>query len=145
MGRPGDRPGGRSGRALAERLPGYLVPAAFVALDALPLTVNGKLDRAALPAPDTDRAPVAAVDGEPAALATLRGLYAEVLNLAAVGADEDFFTLGGDSIIAIQLVNRARRAGLRITPRDVFLHRTPRRAGRADRRRLRRRSAAPIR
>ncbi|MEV4516217.1 non-ribosomal peptide synthase/polyketide synthase [Dactylosporangium sp. NPDC049525] len=111
--------------SLAQRLPSYMVPAAYVTLPALPLTVNGKLDRAALPAPTGERAAPVTVDAaEPEAQRVLRELVAEVVGLSEVGADEDFFTVGGDSIIAIQLANRARRAGLSLTPRDVFVHRT---------------------
>ncbi|GAA1499945.1 hypothetical protein GCM10009827_004260 [Dactylosporangium maewongense] len=111
--------------SLAQRLPSYMVPAAYVRLPALPLTVNGKLDRAALPAPTGERAaPVEVAAGESDTQRLLRTLVAEVVGLTEVGADEDFFTVGGDSIIAIQLANRARRAGLSISPRDVFVHRT---------------------
>ncbi|TDC44700.1 amino acid adenylation domain-containing protein, partial [Actinomadura sp. KC345] len=104
-------------------LPGHMVPAVVVELDALPLTVNGKLDRPALPAPDfaarvSSRAPRTSEEE------ILAGLFAEVLGLERVGADDGFFDLGGDSIIAIQLVSRARRSGLVITPRDVFQHQT---------------------
>ncbi|WP_432132907.1 amino acid adenylation domain-containing protein, partial [Streptomyces tendae] len=110
--------------ALAAALPDYMVPAAFVPLAALPLTRNGKLDRAALPAPDygaesTGRAPRTAVEE------LLCGLFAEVLGLEQVGAEDEFFALGGDSIMSIQLVGRARRAGLVLSVRDVFAHRTP--------------------
>ncbi|RJL19462.1 non-ribosomal peptide synthetase, partial [Bailinhaonella thermotolerans] len=111
-------------RAFAgEWLPDYMVPAAVVPLEALPLTVNGKLDRRALPAPDfsaavTDRGP----DTEREAV--LATLFAEVLGLERVGVEDGFFDLGGDSIIAIQLVSRARQAGLIITPKDVFTHQT---------------------
>jgi nonribosomal peptide synthetase CepB len=104
-------------------LPDYLLPAAFVPLSALPLTRNGKLDRAALPAPD-----FAAAAGRPPctpAEETLCGLFAELLGLERVGADDSFFGLGGDSIISMQLVSRARQAGLPFTPRDVFLAKTP--------------------
>ncbi|TWF72920.1 non-ribosomal peptide synthetase [Kitasatospora viridis] len=106
-------------------LPAYMVPAAFVRLDALPLTGNGKVDRRALPAPDFDaveapgRAPAGAVE------TALAELFAEVLGTARVGADAGFFALGGDSIMAIQLAGRARRAGLLFTPREVFEHSTP--------------------
>ncbi|MDL4819442.1 non-ribosomal peptide synthetase [Actinomadura opuntiae] len=104
-------------------LPDHMVPAVVVELDALPLTVNGKLDRKALPAPDfsakaSSRAPRTAEEE------TLAGLFAEVLGLERVGVDDGFFDLGGDSIIAIQLVSRARQSGLVITPRDVFQHQT---------------------
>ncbi|WP_306208569.1 non-ribosomal peptide synthetase [Actinoplanes sp. RD1] len=122
--RQGSRPDVDAVRAhLATVLPGYMVPAAFVTLDALPLTVNGKLDRAALPAPARRTEP-AEIATNPAT-AALQALFADVLGLDAVPADGDFFTLGGDSIVAIQLVNRAKRTGLRISPRDVFLKRTP--------------------
>ncbi|MCV7419610.1 non-ribosomal peptide synthase/polyketide synthase [Mycobacterium yunnanensis] len=108
---------------LATRLPDYMVPSALVELDALPLTVNGKLDRAALPAPTA--APVASVPSATGGTAeTLAALCSEILG-TSVGVDDDFFTVGGDSIVAIQLVNRARRAGVRITPQQVFVQRTP--------------------
>jgi amino acid adenylation domain-containing protein/non-ribosomal peptide synthase protein (TIGR01720 family) len=109
---------------LAAALPEYMVPAAFVPLAALPLNPNGKLDRRALPAPDFA---AAATGGREPATDTerlLAGLVADVLGVARVGAEDSFFDLGGDSIVAIQLVSRARRAGLRFTPRDVFTHRT---------------------
>ncbi|MFD8515486.1 amino acid adenylation domain-containing protein [Streptomyces antimycoticus] len=108
---------------LARTLPEYMVPAAVVPLAELPLTANGKLDTGALPAPDF----AAAASSRPAATPaehTLCALFAEVLGLPAVGADDDFFALGGDSIISIQLVSRARRAGLGLSPRDVFTRRT---------------------
>ena len=100
--------------ALAERLPAYMVPTAIVALDALPLTVNGKLDTRALPAPeyqDTDhyRAPASAVEG------LLAGIYSQVLGVQRVGVDNSFFDLGGDSLSAMRLVaavNTALKAGL---------------------------------
>ncbi|WP_049576268.1 non-ribosomal peptide synthetase, partial [Streptomyces sp. SBT349] len=108
---------------VASALPEYMVPAAVVTLPALPLTVNGKLDTAALPAPDftaavTSRAPRTAAER------TLARLFGEVLGLPSVGAEDDFFAFGGDSIISIQLVSRARREGLEISPRDVFTRRT---------------------
>ncbi|MCV2463659.1 amino acid adenylation domain-containing protein, partial [Streptomyces sp. ICN988] len=108
---------------LARTLPEYMVPSAFVTLDALPLTPNGKLDRAALPAPDfagelSGTAPRTPLEK------TLCGLFADVLGLPEVGVDDGFFTLGGDSIVAVRLVGRARRAGLRIAVKDVFAHRT---------------------
>ena len=104
------------GHAVA-RLPEYMVPAVFVSLDALPLTPNGKLDRAALPAPE-----VVVSGGAPrdAREQVLCELFAQVLGLERVGIDDGFFELGGDSIISIQLVSRARKAGLHITSRLVF-------------------------
>src|SRR6185312_12942876 len=108
--------------SLAERLPGHLVPAAVMVLDAFPTTVNGKLDRAALPEPE-----FASRSARPPATRAERVLcevIAEMLEIADVGPDDNFFELGGDSIVSIQLVARARRAGLAISTRDVFLAKT---------------------
>ena len=100
-----------------------MVPAAVVVLDALPLTVNGKLDTRALPAPeyadaDRYRAPASAIEE------VLAGIYAQVLGLDRVGVDDSFFELGGDSILSMQVVARARAAGLTCRPRDVFVEQT---------------------
>ncbi|MBJ7291271.1 non-ribosomal peptide synthetase, partial [Williamsia sp.] len=108
---------------LAEQLPSYLVPAAIVVVAALPLTVNGKLDVRALPAPeyqhvDRYRAPSDAVEE------MLVGIYADVLGLERVGVDDSFFDLGGDSILSMQVVARVRGAGLTCRPRDVFVEQT---------------------
>ncbi|OMC26150.1 non-ribosomal peptide synthetase [Mycobacterium colombiense] len=108
---------------LGERLPSYMVPSAVVVLDALPLTVNGKLDTRALPAPeysdaDRYRAPVSAIEE------ILAGIYAQVLGVERVGVDDSFFDLGGDSILSMQVVARARAAGVVCRPRDVFVEQT---------------------
>ena len=109
--------------ALAERLPAYMVPGAVVVLEALPLTVNNKLDTRALPAPEyTDvdryRAPGNAVEE------ILAGIYAQVLGVERVGVDDSFFDLGGDSILSMQVVARARAAGVLCRPRDIFVEQT---------------------
>ncbi|QMV22163.1 amino acid adenylation domain-containing protein [Streptomyces sp. SCUT-3] len=109
---------------VAAALPGYMVPAAFVVLDALPVSPNGKLDRRALPAPDFGAAVSAGRAPRTEREELLCGLFAQVLGLPAVGAEDSFFDLGGDSIVSIQLVSRARREGLVFTPREVFEHRT---------------------
>ncbi|MGH8931557.1 MAG: amino acid adenylation domain-containing protein [Egibacteraceae bacterium] len=108
-------------------LPDYMVPAAFVAVDALPLTPNGKLDRKALPNPgnpDISTLTMRSRGPRDESERILCDLFAEVLGLTRVGADDNFFALGGDSIIAITLVSRARAHELDISPRDVFLHPT---------------------
>ncbi|MFE5941367.1 condensation domain-containing protein, partial [Streptomyces sp. NPDC056480] len=115
------------------QLPEYMVPSVFMEIPAIPLSPNGKLDRRALPAPPEPRvtapapvvAPVAGpVSGEgPAEL--LARLMAEVLGLPAVGPEDNFFELGGDSIVSIRFVSRARKAGLKVTARQVFQHPTP--------------------
>ncbi len=109
--------------AVAERLPAAMTPGAYVILDALPLTPSGKLDRDALPAPSARRAAARAAGNPREELLT--AIFAEVLKLAEVGADDDFFLLGGDSISSIGVSSRARAAGLAVSPRDVFVHRTP--------------------
>ena len=107
----------------SSKLPEYMVPSAFVVLDRFPLTPNGKLDRRALPEPDLGAAGEN-VAPRTAAEETLGGLMAGVLGVESVGVTDDFFALGGDSIVAIQLVNHARREGLSISPREIFQLRT---------------------
>ncbi|MGW7415243.1 non-ribosomal peptide synthase/polyketide synthase [Streptomyces sp. NPDC054863] len=110
-------------RQAAERLPEYLVPAAFTVLESLPVTPHGKTDRKALPAPDFGPAAGGRAPRTPAE-ETLCGIFGELLGLDRVGVEDGFFALGGDSIMSIQLVSRARRAGLVLTPRDVFEYQT---------------------
>jgi nonribosomal peptide synthetase CepC len=115
---------------LASRLPDYMIPSAFVLLDELPLTDNGKLDRAALPAP-------AAVTGSGRAPRTAReeilgGIVGDLLGVASVGPEDGFFDLGGDSLTAMRLVSRVRSVlGAELAIRDVFT--TPTIAGLARR------------
>jgi len=115
---------------LGQRVPAALVPGRIVVCPALPLTANGKVDRQALldtaPAalPEEPRDTAKGVDDE--RLTILRELWRTALLTAEVGPDDDFFALGGDSIVAIQIVGRARAAGLGLTPTQVFQAPTPR-------------------
>jgi amino acid adenylation domain-containing protein/non-ribosomal peptide synthase protein (TIGR01720 family) len=103
---------------LGERLPEYMVPSHVLTLDAFPLTVNGKLDHSALPTPQVVshrfEAPHEGVE------ASLAALWEEALNVEAVGRHDNFFTLGGDSILSLQIIARARRQGIRLTPKQLF-------------------------
>ncbi|HKN56036.1 MAG TPA: amino acid adenylation domain-containing protein, partial [Amycolatopsis sp.] len=110
-------------RELGRTLPDYLVPSAIVALPELPLNANGKVDRHALPEPrfDTTAAQLAPRTEREAVLA---GIWAEVLGVERVGVDDNFFSLGGDSILSIQVSARARRAGFAMTAGDLFRHQT---------------------
>ena len=106
---------------LSEVLPDYMVPAAYIVLDELPLSLNGKLDRRALPAPESDayiartyEAPVGAIESH------LAEIWAEILTLDRVGRHDNFFELGGHSLLALTLIERMRRADLPVDVRDVF-------------------------
>jgi hybrid polyketide synthase/nonribosomal peptide synthetase FtdB len=113
--------------ALRTILPDYLVPSAVVLLDRLPLNPNGKVDRRALPSPERLDP---AGRGEPYQAPTtererrLAAIWAAVLRVARVGRHDDFFALGGDSVLGIQVSVRARQAGLHFTPRELFGHAT---------------------
>ena len=104
-----------------ERLPAHMVPSAVVALSRLPRTPSGKLDRSELPRPEPSGGAQPAGEGLEADLVAI---FTDVLGLDSVGPEHDFFALGGDSILSIQAVARAREVGLWITPRDIFEHRT---------------------
>ncbi|WP_375765213.1 amino acid adenylation domain-containing protein [Archangium gephyra] len=107
---------------LRERLPEYMVPSAFVEREALPRTRNGKVDVAALPAPELQPAARSAAYVAPRnELETqLARIWCEVLGVERVGVDDNFFELGGDSILSIQIVTRSGRAGIELSPRQVF-------------------------
>ncbi|CNG86833.1 non-ribosomal peptide synthetase [Yersinia kristensenii] len=109
---------------LAVTLPDYMVPAILMVLDEMPLTVNGKIDRQALPAPQhqqqlSSRAPQTAQE------TLLCDSIANLLRVGNIGAEDDFFQLGGDSISAMALGSTLRRAGFRLAPREIFALRTP--------------------
>ncbi|MCU7645699.1 non-ribosomal peptide synthetase [Pseudomonas piscis] len=117
----GEVPIGELREHLLQRLPDYMVPMAYVRLDALPLTANGKLDRKALPAPD----PLALISREYEAPqgpleTTLARLWAEVLQVGRVGRQDHFFELGGHSLLALQLIQRMDQEGLQADVRVLF-------------------------
>ncbi|MGB8944310.1 MAG: amino acid adenylation domain-containing protein [Streptomyces sp.] len=109
-------------RFVAARLPDYMVPSAFVTVGRMPLGPTGKLDRSALPEPeftgDAYREPRTETE------AVITAVYADVLGVERVGADDDFFAVGGDSLRSIQVVARARARGLELTTREIFECRT---------------------
>ncbi|MFD4432065.1 amino acid adenylation domain-containing protein, partial [Nocardia sp. NPDC058497] len=108
---------------LGSRLPSYMVPASIMVLDRIPLTPVGKLDRKALPDPVfAERTPFRAP--ETPVERTIARSFADVLGIDTVGLDDSFFALGGDSIMSIQLVTRARAAGVVFSARDVFERKT---------------------
>ncbi|MGY3108132.1 amino acid adenylation domain-containing protein [Bradyrhizobium sp. LM6.9] len=106
---------------LSARLPDYMVPSAFVRLSGLPLTVNGKLDRKALPAPADDAYARAAYEAPRGAIETaLAEIWAELLGVERVGRHDNFFELGGHSLLAVQLLSRLRRLSLGVEVRTLF-------------------------
>ncbi|MEH1820700.1 MAG: amino acid adenylation domain-containing protein [Nostoc sp.] len=111
---------------LEAKLPSYMIPAAFVTLEALPLTPNGKIDRKALPIPDTERPEL---DNTFVAPGTpnekiLAEIWAKVLSIKQVGIHDNFFSLGGDSIRSIQVQSLAREKGLSFSIQHLFQHQT---------------------
>jgi non-ribosomal peptide synthase protein (TIGR01720 family) len=120
------RTGAELRRWLQERLPDAMVPGTVMVLDALPLTAHGKLDRAALPAPEAPaRATAPSADASDAEL-RLAQVWAATLGVDAVGPDDNFFELGGDSILSIKLAARAADAGIFFSTKDLFERQTVR-------------------
>jgi amino acid adenylation domain-containing protein/non-ribosomal peptide synthase protein (TIGR01720 family) len=112
--------------ALAARLPDYMMPATLVMLDALPVTANGKIDRAALRELASKPAASAAAGDAPRGEAeeAIASVWKEVLKARQVGRDDNFFELGGDSILVLQVIARMKKRGLRATPKQIFDHST---------------------
>jgi amino acid adenylation domain-containing protein/non-ribosomal peptide synthase protein (TIGR01720 family) len=113
-------------RFLQEKLPPYMLPANFVMLDELPLNPNGKINRQALPSPDAVRPELEIAFSAPQTPAEriLAEIWSQVLGLDQVGIHDNFFALGGDSILSIQIVTRAKQAGLQLKPLHVFQYQT---------------------
>ena len=111
---------------VASQLPAYMVPSAVVSLPAFPVTANGKLDRAQLPDPDPAGTARQATYLSPRdrTESTLVRIWSDVLGVEPIGIADNFFELGGDSILTIALISRARDAGLRVTPRQLYDHPT---------------------
>ncbi|APE36538.1 hypothetical protein BOX37_24350 [Nocardia mangyaensis] len=110
-------------RRLGDELPDYMIPSAFVGIAELPLGPNGKVDRAALPDPQRAVGGAHAVSDD--RIGAICAAFAEILDLPGAGPDDDFFALGGDSIVSIRLTTQLKRIGVATTPRDVFECRTP--------------------
>ncbi|MCS4307003.1 amino acid adenylation domain-containing protein/non-ribosomal peptide synthase protein (TIGR01720 family) [Rheinheimera pacifica] len=113
---------------LKKHIPEYMVPAIFIQLDKLPLTPNGKINRRGLPKPSADLIQSGVPYVAPAndIEAALCQLYQQILRTERVGSDDDFFSLGGDSLLVIQLVSKAKLCNISLTARQVFQHKTPR-------------------
>ena len=107
---------------LGERLPDYMAPSRFVSLEALPLTANGKIDRQALPAPEAVEKQY--VGARNSVEQELSRIWAAVLGIAEPGINENFFELGGDSILGIQIIARANQAGMNLVTKQLFQHQT---------------------
>ncbi|MCB1057432.1 MAG: non-ribosomal peptide synthetase, partial [Acidobacteria bacterium] len=109
-------------RHLQGRLPDYMVPSAFVRISAVPLTANGKVDKRALPAPGETAggAGIPSVAPRTEFERRLAAIWSSVLGVASVGIHDDFFELGGDSILSIQITSRAHREGIHFTTRQLF-------------------------
>ena len=108
-------------QALKAELPGYMIPSNFIWLEKLPITENGKLDRKALPAPDIEvsrnRQHVGPRNENEK---ILQNVWADVLGIENIGVHDNYFELGGDSILSIQIVSRVKKAGLKINSRQLF-------------------------
>ncbi|MEG4574238.1 amino acid adenylation domain-containing protein [Microcoleus sp. N3A4] len=111
---------------LKQKLPDYMIPSAFVLMKALPLTPNGKIDTKALPKPYSAHQQLATnfVAPRTEAEQTLAQIWCEVLHLQQVSIHDNFFEVGGDSILSIQIISRANIAGLQLTPKQIFQHQT---------------------
>ncbi|MEH2178703.1 amino acid adenylation domain-containing protein [Nostoc sp.] len=111
---------------LESKLPNYMVPKAFVILEALPLTPNGKVDRKALPLPDRIRPELekALIAPQTNVEKQLAVIWAQVLGLEKIGINDNFFELGGDSILSLQVISKANQVGLHLTPKQLFQHQT---------------------
>ncbi len=111
---------------MRQELPEFMLPAAFVRLPALPMTPNGKVDRHALPNPEiiAGRAADGYVAPRTPLETALADIWQDVLGVECVGIHDKFFELGGDSILSIQVIAKANRAGLRLTPKQIFQHQT---------------------
>jgi aryl carrier-like protein len=111
---------------IKQRLPEYMAPSTYLKLEAMPLTINGKLDRSKLPAPDRHRAEDGSVFVAPSTSTQkkLSLIWTELFNREKISVYDNFFELGGDSILSIQVAAQSNRAGIRLTPLDIFTYPT---------------------
>jgi non-ribosomal peptide synthase protein (TIGR01720 family) len=113
-------------RFVGDSLPDYMVPTVFHRLDSIPLTSNGKIDRKALPAPDPlrDESDDLLTESRTPVQAALTQIWRDLLRIDRISIHDNFFTLGGDSILTLQVVARAARLGIHLTPKQIFQHQT---------------------
>jgi len=118
--------------ALKERLPDYMIPAAFMLLDAMPLTAQGKINRKALPTPDWNQGAArrSLIAPQTNAQKVICHVWEQVLGLKSIGIEDNFFDLGGDSILALRVVTEMRRQGWILTPKQIFQSQTVERLAR---------------
>jgi hypothetical protein len=126
--RPEEEPASnaRLREVLQRKLPPYMMPSAFVAMDRFPQTPNGKIDRGALPEPSGEPAELAADSRKPSTPReiALAGIWKQLLRISDVGAESSIFELGGDSLLIFRMTMQAKQAGFTFSPRDVYQHRT---------------------
>ncbi|MEM6401049.1 MAG: amino acid adenylation domain-containing protein, partial [Cyanobacteria bacterium P01_D01_bin.116] len=109
---------------LSDKNPEYLIPSIFISLPELPLTVNGKVDRSALPNPEITTSENEFVSPTNQIETSLAEIWKDILQVEKVGINNNFFELGGDSILAIQIISRANQVGIQITPKQLFQYQT---------------------
>ncbi|PGD64159.1 hypothetical protein COM36_31090, partial [Bacillus toyonensis] len=105
---------------LKAKLPSYMVPSGYVTMEAIPLTANGKVDRESLPMPEEKQINSECIDPRNSNEQILATIWKQVLGIKKVGIYDNFFEIGGDSILSIQIISQASQLGLKLTPKQMF-------------------------